>query len=214
MNALSKLKVSYIEGLIANPFYVRKLINRRSNVILSCLLTQAYSHFTTMMLHRSLAVLDNNSYEEAEKSAILFDSLFALDVKPEDMLHKTDEETNKSLDDYEKLCHNLNALEKLGIEREVVIAFCKQVEYGCGNKLARYRVQCNFHYTYYAEATFLYLLDLCSYEEMMGQFFEYSLFTKKRSPAKVRRFIKDLRMALDLFNEITQKRNIRTKCKL
>ncbi|WP_294599741.1 hypothetical protein [uncultured Bacteroides sp.] len=159
-----------------------------------------------MMLHRSLAMMGNNSYAEAEKSANLFGSIFKLDVKPEDMMHHSDEEINNSLADYDKMCHYLDSLERLGIDQEDVIAFCKHVEYNSEMGLAWYQAQCNLHYKYYAEAVLSYLLDLCTYDEMAEQFFEYSLFTQKKSPAKVRRFIKDLKRVLDLFYEISAKR--------
>lgn len=211
MNALSKLKVNYITGLSASPVLVHKLIHRRSEIILACLLTQAYASFGMMMLHRSLAMQGNNSYEEAEKTANMFGSLFALEIKPEDMLHDCDDCTNKALDEYNTMCSFLKTLESLGYDRADVMAFCKQVEYG--SELSWFKVEANLHYKFYTDALFAYLTDGCSYEQLVEQFFEVSIFTKERSPAKVWRFIRNMRKALDLFYEVTEKRASRGKRK-
>ena len=209
MDALETLRYSYLKDLPVDKHY-RKIHHRQKNVLLACLLTRIYGEFSMMELNRSITEHDQN-YVEAEQSASVFGAIFNMDIKPADLLISEEDACDKAIDHYNQMDAFFKVADTLSLDRDSIMAFCKSIEYG--SKIVWLKVQANLNYKYHADNLLLYMSEYLDKEQFKELFIEYSLFTKKGTPVKIKPLIRTMNDIIAWFDLICKKREFRNKKK-
>ena len=104
--------------------YQRRVLD----VTLACKLTHVYGKYHLAMLHRQLAMSqEQTTYQQAERQAELMNQMTLFHSSPSDFLHTKDESTDESIDTYKEY---KQLVEEYGDEQFVpsgVDQFCKMV---------------------------------------------------------------------------------------
>lgn len=211
MNKIKRYTVSQIKGLGLKDLRRAIKIQRVLNLAI------CYHHFTMMMLHRDLVKHENPSYQEAEKTADLFNAIFNTDAKPTVFISDKNDMAEKALKDYKEYSDYLKAMEVLGFDKESVSAFCKAVEYSWIKGLGHFKYKINLDYRFYIEATIAFMAEIISYDELRNSFTETSIIKRTTTPLNKRqvlRFYRDMLTAYNLLVEISNKRKERASKRL
>lgn len=213
MDSLSKLAPSFIEGLgESEAFFKRKLIYRRNEINLACLLIMAYSDHSNMMLHRAMLVKGYPSYDVLEKTLDAFNTTFDEELTPADVMHSGEECANKSLEDYQSYCEIVGMLGQFGIDKDEVDEFCKRLDEPDNMRLMMFPLRCLLYYDAYCKAIFYNLSGEITYEQMFEVFTGYADKLEFTDVDRVfRDFVRDLRALLDLLYEIHEEREGRSE---
>lgn len=206
MNKIKRYTVSQIKSLGLKDLRRAIKIQRVLNLAI------CYHHFTMMMLHRDLVKHENPSYQEAEKTADLFNTIFNTDAKPTVFISDKNDMAEKALKDYKEYSDYLKAMEVLGFDKESVSAFCKAVEYSWIKGLGHFKYKINLDYRFYIEATIAFMAEIISYDELRNSFTETSIIKRTTTPLNKRqvlRFYRDMLSAYNLLIEISNKRKSR-----
>lgn len=195
--------------VLQNGDYRPEMMKKKRRLLEVLILTELYNRFSLMQLHRSLSVQKNPSYQEAERNADMFNAIFDMGMKPKDFFSDRNEETEKSLAEYEKFKETSEAMVLLDYDMGTVLAFCKCLEYSYVKGLGMFKCECNLHYQMFAEYLSNYITGFYSYEEMLQGFVEINVFKGTVKPASRRKivgFIKSMLRVHEVFHEIYDKR--------
>lgn len=97
-NYFSKATLSHMKPQLGlSERYQRRALD----VTLACKLTHVYGKYHLAMLHRELAMSEEQTtYQQAERSADIMNQMTILHSSPSDFLHTKDESIEESIDTY------------------------------------------------------------------------------------------------------------------
>ena len=208
-NEATAQKSAIEKYVLQNGDYRPEMLRKKLRLLEVLTLTELFNRFSLMHLHRSIAVQKNPSYQEAERSADMFNAIFDMGMKTEDFFRDKNEESEKSLAEYEKFKEVAAVMTTLGYDMETILAFCKRLEYSYVKGLGVFKYECNLHYQMFAEYLCNYITGFYSYEEMARGFVEINVFKGTVKPASRRKivgFIKSMLRVHEVFHEIYDKR--------
>ena len=101
---------------------------RALDVTLATKLTLTYGKYHLAMLHRQLAVSEEQTtYQQAERSAVMMNQMTIFHSSPADFMHTQEESTNDSIDAYKEFKQLVKEYADEHFVPNVVEEFCKRV---------------------------------------------------------------------------------------
>lgn len=101
---------------------------RALDVTLACKLTHVYGKYHLAMLHRQLAMSEEETtYQQAERQAEMMNQITVFHSSPSDFLHTQDESTDESIDTYKEYKQLVEEYSDEQFVPCVVDQFCKMV---------------------------------------------------------------------------------------
>ena len=185
-----------------------KNLDRKLRVLKLHAIVMAFSQYTQMELHRSL-IKHKNDWNDAENTKNLIHFFFPdRELKTEDFLLSKDELSDEVIDRYNEFKSWIPVIRFLGIPEKTVKAFCKNVD----NTASIWLLKSTGHlyYPFYFGAIYKYLDGTISKEELKKSFVEYSIFTGKATPVRLRLFRRTIIKIEKLIDEIMTKQAARS----
>ena len=178
---------------------------RAQDVTLACKLTHVYGKYHLAMLHRELAMSEEQTtYQQAERQAEMMNQMTLFHSSPSDFLHTKEESIDDSIDtylEYKKL------VEEYADEHFVpciVKEFCKMV-YEDEEHFIFFKTFCNLYFSVYADALLWYQQWTIDYKTFCQEFQELSWMDGKRTPLngrKLRMYIMSMREVVEAYHRI------------
>ena len=197
---LSHLKLQ--QGL--SERYQRRAID----VTLACKLTHVYGKYHLTMLHRQLAMSEEETnYQQAERQAEMMNQMTLFHSSPSDFLHTQDESTDESIDTYKEYKQLVEEYSDEQFLPCVVEQFCKMV-YEDDDHFIFFKPFCNLYFSVYADALLWYQQGKIDYKTFCMEFQELSWMDGKRTPLnsrKLRMYIMSMREVVEEYKELMNK---------
>lgn len=170
----------------------------------------AYRHYTQMELKRRLIGAEN-SWKSAEKTQSLVKYLFPdWETKVTDFIHTKDELTDDVLECWNNYMECGKVANFLGISTENLEAFCKHVVRS-GNYWTLNGIE-YFHYPMYLDGLYQYANGDITKQDLYKKYFvEYSVFDKKKRPANLMLFRKNIVLVENILEDIRVKQEARKR---
>ena len=147
---------------------------RAQDVTLACKLTHVYGKYHLAMLHRQLAMSEEETtYQQAERQAAMMNQMTLFHSSPSDFLHTQDECTNESIDTYLEYKQLLEEYSDEHFVPTVVDQFCKMV-YEDNDRFIFFKPFCNLYFSVYADALLWYQQGKIDYKTFCMEFQELS----------------------------------------
>ena len=178
---------------------------RALDVTLACKLTHVYGKYHLAMLHRQLAMSEEETtYQQAERQAEMMNQMTLFHSSPSDFLHTQDESTDESIDTYKEYKQLLEEYSDEQFVPSVVEQFCKMV-YEDDDHFIFFKPFCNLYFSVYADALLWYQQGKIDYDEFCMQFQELSWMDGHRTPLdgkKLKMYIMSMREVVDWYKQI------------
>ena len=166
---------------------IKRYQRRALDVTLACKLTHVYGKYHLAMLHRQLAMSEEETtYQQAERQAKMMNQMTLFHSSPADFLHTQDESADESIDTYKEYKH---LMEEYSDEQFVPIVadrFCKMV-YEDDDHFIFFKPFCNLYFSVYADALLWYQQGKIDYATFCMEFQELSWMDGSRTPLNGRR---------------------------
>ena len=177
---------------------------RALDVTLACRLTHAYGKYHLAMLHRQLAMSEEQTtYQQAERQAEMMNQMTLFHSSPSDFLHTQDECTNESIDTYLEYKQLLEEYTDEQFVPSVVDQFCKMV-YADDDHFIFFKPFCNLYFSVYADALLWYQQGKIDYRMFCWYFQELSWMDGSRKPLngrELRRYIMSMREVVEAYKK-------------
>lgn len=157
---------------------------RALDVTLACKLTHVYGRFHLAMLHRQLAMSEEQTtYQQAERQAEMMNLITIFHSSPSDFLHTKDESIDESIDTYLEYKKLVEEYADEHFVPSVVNQFCKMV-YEDDDHFIFFKPFCNLYFSVYADVLLWYQQGKIDYKTFCMEFQELSWMNGKRTPLK------------------------------
>ena len=181
---------------------------RTLDVTLACKLTHVYGKYHLAMLHRQLAMSEEETtYQQAERQAEMINQMTLFHSSPSDFLHTQDESTDESIDTYKEYKQLVEEYSDDLFVPSVVDQFCKMV-YEDDDHFIFFKPFCNLYFSVYADALLWYQQGKIDYKTFCMEFQELSWMDGKRTPLngrKLRMYIMSMREVVEAYKELLNK---------
>lgn len=181
---------------------------RALDVTLACKLTHVYGKFHLAMLHRKLAMSEEETtYQQAERQAAMMNQMTLLHSSPSDFLHTQDESADESIDTYNEYKRLIEEYCDEYFVPSVVDRFCKMV-YEDDDHFIFFKPFCSLYFSVYADALLWYQQGKIDYYTFCMEFQELSWMDGKRTPLngrKLRMYIMSMREVVEEYYKIFEK---------
>ena len=181
---------------------------RALDVTLACMLTHAYGKYHLAMLHRQLAISEEQTtYQQAERQAEMMNQMTLFHSSPSDFLHTQDESTNESIDTYLEYKQLLEEYSDEQFVPAIVDQFCKMV-YEDDDHFIFFKPFCNLYFSVYADALLWYQQGKIDYKTFCMEFQELSWMDGRRTPLngrKLRMYIMSMREVVNFYKSLCTK---------
>lgn len=181
---------------------------RALDVSLACKLTHVYGKYHLAMLHRQLAMSEEETtYQQAERQAEMMNQMTLFHSLPSDFLHTQDESADESIDTYKEYKRLLEEYSDEQFVPSVVDQFCKMV-YEDDDHFIFFKPFCNLYFSVYADALLWYQQGKIDYKTFCMEFQELSWMDGKRTPLngrKLRMYIMSMREVVEAYKELLNK---------
>ena len=158
-----------------------RYLRRALDVTLACKLTHVYGKYHLAMLHRQLAMSEEQTtYQQAERTAEMMNQITVFHSSPSDFLHTQEESTNESIETYKEYKRLVEEYSDEHFVPSVVERFCKMV-YEDDEHFIFFKPFCNLYYSVYADALLWYQQVKIDYKEFCWHFQELSWMDGKRT---------------------------------
>ena len=178
---------------------------RAHDVTLACKLTHVYGKYHLAMLHRQLAMSEEETtYQQAERQAEIMNQMTLFHSSPSDFLHTQDESADESIDTYKEYKRLLEEYSDEQFVPSVVDQFCKMV-YEDDDHFIFFKPFCNLYFSVYADALLWYQQGKIDYKTFCMEFQELSWMDGKRTPLNGRRlrmYIMSMREVVEAYHRI------------
>ena len=165
---------------------------RALDVSLACKLTHVYGKYHLAMLHRQLAMSEEETtYQQAERQAEMMNQMTLFHSSPSDFLHTKDESTDESIDTYKEYKQLLEEYSDEQFVPSIVEQFCKMV-YEDDDHFIFFKPFCNLYFSVYADALLWYQQGKIDYKTFCMEFQELSWMDGKRTPLNGRKLRMDI----------------------
>lgn len=169
----------------------------------------SYAPFHQMMLERR-AALSKGSYEDAEHTCMLIKGLLRIDCTPETFIGKEEEHSNKAIEHYVELSHNLEPYDEF--TRGTLLAFYNQIHHNFVS--VHFEMGGYLNYPDSLLAFIRYAAGEYSLEQLKSTFIEISLFTQSLRFIDSKYFRQDMIKLSTLYHKIWCKRQKRMEKRL
>lgn len=180
-------------------------LHRAHDVTLACKLTLTYGKYHLMMLHRQLAMSEEQtSFQQAERTADMMNKITIFHSSPTDFLHTQEQSTDDSIDVYMEYKQLVAEYSDEHFEPSIVDQFCKTV-YEDEEHFIFFKPFCNLYFSVYADALLWYQLGKIDYDEFCMQFQELSWMNGKRKPlsrSMLKMYIMSMREVVELYKRL------------
>ena len=202
--------MSYLtEKTISNIRHQRNLSLRHQlrslDITLACKLTLTYGKYHLMMLHRQLAMSEEQtSFQQAERTADMLNKMTVFHSSPTDFLHTQEQSADESIDVYKEYKQLVAEYSDEHFEPAIVDQFCKTV-YEDEDHFIFFKPFCNLYFSVYADALLCYQQGKIDYDEFCMQFQELSWTNGKRKPlsrSMLKMYIMSMREVVDWYKEL------------
>ena len=178
---------------------------RALDVTLACKLTHVYGKYHLAMLHRQLAMSEEETtYQQAERQAEMMNQMTLFHSSPSDFLHTKDESTDESIDTYKEYKQLVEEFSDEQFVPSVVEQFCKMV-YKDDDHFIFFKPFCNLYFSVYADALLWYQQGKIEYNEFCMQFQELSWMDGHRTPLdgkRLKMYIMSMREVVEAYHRI------------
>ena len=180
-------------------------LQRALDVTLACKLTLTYGKYHLMMLHRQLAMSEEQtSFQRAERTADMMNKMTVFHSSPTDFLHTQEQSADESIDVYKEYQQLMAEYSDEHFEPAIVDQFCKTV-YEDEEHFIFFKPFCNLYFSVYADALLWYQQGKIDYDEFCMQFQELSWMNGKRKPlnmSMLKMYIMSMREVVDLYKQL------------
>lgn len=180
-------------------------LHRAHDVTLACKLTLTYGKYHLMMLHRQLAMSEEQtSFQQAERTADMMNKITIFHSSPTDFLHTQEQSTDDSIDVYMEYKQLVAEYSDEHFEPSIVDQFCKTV-YEDEEHFIFFKPFCNLYFSVYADALLWYQQGKIDYDEFCMQFQELSWMNGKRKPlsrSMLKMYIMSMREVVELYKRL------------
>ena len=147
---------------------------RALDVTLACKLTHVYGKYHLAMLHRQLAMSEEETtYQQAERQAAMMNQITLFHSSPSDFLHTKDESIEESIDTYLEYKKLVEEYADEQFVPSVVERFCQMV-YEDNDHFIFFKPFCNLYFSVYADALLRYQQGKIDYTTFCMEFQEFS----------------------------------------
>ena len=147
---------------------------RALDVTLACKLTHVYGKYHLAMLHRQLAMSEEETtYQQAERQAAMMNQITLFHSSPSDFLHTKDESIEESIDTYLEYKKLVEEYADEQFVPSVVERFCQMV-YEDNDHFIFFKPFCNLYFSVYADALLRYQQGKIDYTTFCMEFQELS----------------------------------------
>ena len=178
---------------------------RALDVTLACKLTHVYGKYHLAMLHRQLAMSEEETtYQQAERQAEMMNQMTLFHSSPSDFLHTKDESTDESIDTYKEYKRMLEEYSDEQFLPSVVDQFCKMV-YEDDDHFIFFKPFCNLYFSVYADALLGYQQGEIDYATFCMEFQELSWMGGRRTPLDGKRlkiYIMSMREVVEAYKRL------------
>ena len=155
---------------------------RALDVTLACKLTHVYGKYHLAMLHRELAMSEEETtYQQAERQAEMMNQMTLFHSSPLDFLHTQEESTDESIDTYLEYKQLLEEYSDEQFVPTIVDQFCKMV-YEDDDHFIFFKPFSNLYFSVYADALLWYQQGKIDYKTFCMEFQELSWMDGRRTP--------------------------------
>ena len=194
-----------IQHLALHNGQSRRHYQRSQDIELACKLTLTYGKYHLMMLHRQLAMSEEQTFfQQAERTADMMNKMTVFHSSPTDFLHTQEQNTNESIDVYKEYKQLVAEYSDEYFEPTIVDQFCKTV-YEDEEHFIFFKPFCNLYFSVYADALLWYQQGKIEYDEFCMQFQELSWMDGHRTPLdgkKLKMYIMSMREVVDWYKEL------------
>ena len=177
---------------------------RAIDVALAAKLTLAYGKYHLAMLHRQLAISEEQTtYQQAERQAAMMNQMTIFHSSPADFMHTQEESTDESIATYREFKRLVEEYADEHFVPSVVEEFCKRV-YEDDDHFIFFKPFCNLYYSVYADALLFYQQRRIDYDTFCQEFQELSWMDGKRTPPdgrQLRRYIASMREVVEAYKK-------------
>ena len=177
---------------------------RALDVTLACKLTHVYGKYHLAMLHRQLAMSEEETtYQQAERQAEMMNQMTLFHSSPSDFLHTQEASTDESIDTYLEYKQLLEEYSDELFVPAIVDQFCKMVYEDDEHFI--FKPFCNLYFSVYADALLWYQQGKIDYKTFCMEFQELSWMDGKRTPLngrKLRMYIMSMREVVEHYKTL------------
>ena len=182
-------------------------LQRALDVTLACKLTLTYGKYHLMMLHRQLAMSEEQTFfQQAERTADMMNKMTIFHSSPTDFLHTQEQSTDESIDVYKEYKQLVAEYSDEHFEPAIVDQFCKTV-YEDEEHFIFFKPFCNLYFSVYADALLWYQQGKIDYNEFCMQFQELSWMDGHRTPLdgkRLKMYIMSMREVVEMYKSIAK----------
>ncbi len=194
-----------LRHLIPQQGLSERYLRRASDVTLACKLTHTYGKYHLTMLHRELAMNEEQTtFQQAEQMADTMNQLSIFHFSPSCFLHTHDEYIDECIDTYQEYKQLTEEYSDELFVPAIVEEFCKKV-YADDDHFIFFKPFCNLYYSVYADALLHYQQGLTDYDTFCWEFQELGWTDGKRTPlnaSELRRYIASMREVVDFYRTL------------
>lgn len=182
-----------------------RYLQRALDVTLACKLTLTYGKYHLMMLHRQLAMSEEQtSFQQAERTADMLNKMTVFHSSPTDFLHTQEQSADESIDVYKEYKQLVTEYSDEHFEPAIVDQFCKTV-YEDDEHFIFFKPFCNLYFSVYADALLWYQQGKIEYDEFCMQFQELSWMDGHRTPLdgkRLKMYIMSMREVVEAYHRL------------
>ena len=182
-------------------------LQRALDVTLACKLTLTYGKYHLMMLHRQLAMSEEQtSFQQAERTADMMNKMTIFHSSPTDFLHTQEQSADESIDVYKEYKQLVAEYSDEHFEPAIVDQFCKMV-YEDEDHFIFFKPFCNLYFSVYADALLWYQQGKIDYDEFCMQFQELSWIDGSCTPLdgkRLKMYIMSMREVVEMYKSIAK----------
>ena len=189
------------------PQQVLSELHRRRalDVTLACKLTHVYGKYHLAMLHRELAMSEEQTkYQQAERQAAMMNQMTVFHSSPSDFMHSQEESTDESIDSYKEYKRLVEEYSDEQFVPSIVEQFCKMV-YEDDEHFIFFKPFCNLYFSVYADALLWYQQGEIDYKTFCQEFQELSWMDGRRTPLdgkRLKMFIMSMREVVEAYKKL------------
>ena len=178
---------------------------RAQDVTLAYKLTHTYGKYHLAMLHRQLAMSEEETtYQQAERQAEMMNQMTLFHSSPSDFLHTKDESTDESIDTYKEYKQLVEEFSDEQFVPSVVEQFCKMV-YKDDDHFIFFKPFSNLYFSVYADALLWYQQGKIDYKTFCTEFQEPSWMDGRRTPLdgkRLKMYIMSMREVVEAYKRL------------
>ena len=180
-------------------------LQRYLDITLACKLTLTYCKYHLAMLHRELAMSEEQTtYQQAEQSAAMMNQMTVFHSSPSDFMHTQKESADKSIEAYKGYKRLVEEYSDEQFVPSIVELFCKKV-YEDEKHFIFFKPFCNLYFSVYADALLWYQQGKIDYNTFCQEFQELSWMDGSRTPLdgkRLKMYIMSMREVVDCYKAL------------